>query len=107
MKKMIVLLLLFSTSAFAAEWYEEGSLHDKRVNEWKQATYANRLATSADFVAYIFGEERVGRMGSMDALKPYVVQMMTCIDEGTKGDNIPNMQVSEVAASCTVIMGWR
>jgi len=106
MKKLLLTLLVISSSALAADWYQGGTLHDKRVNDWKRATYQNRLATSADFTAFIFGEDKVGRLGSVNALRPYAVEMMTCVDEGTKGD-IPNILVAEVATSCALIMGWR
>lgn len=56
MRRVVALFfsaLFFMTclSAFAAEWYEGGNLHDSGIPGWLIATDANQLATAADFVA--------------------------------------------------------
>ncbi|MDY7001613.1 MAG: hypothetical protein SVS15_07515, partial [Thermodesulfobacteriota bacterium] len=32
------------------EWYEGGNLHRATVEEWNNASYSNKIATSADWV---------------------------------------------------------
>ena len=36
-------------------WFEGGTLHKSTIKEWRKASYANRLATSADFYSKLFG----------------------------------------------------
>jgi hypothetical protein len=48
----LIWLVVFATAAAPAEeWYQGGTLHKSTGREWHAATYRNRLATSADFVA--------------------------------------------------------
>ncbi len=48
MVKLIVIGIFVSTPVYSDEWYEGGTLHKASVQEWQQATYKNRFATSAD-----------------------------------------------------------
>jgi len=49
--KLILLigLLILAINSVARDWFEGGSLHKATINEWKDALYADRLATSADW----------------------------------------------------------
>lgn len=79
------------TSADA--WYVGGTLHDKTIREWREATYANRLATSADFVAKIRGT--VSRSEAR--------RMELAISTAVRDGNVDYKSVSEIAAVIAVL----
>ena len=82
-------------------WYEGGTLHRGMVAQWRSATPRNRLATSADFAAAIL------KPGSLEEIREPARAMMACITAATDSDSVPqNMAVSEIGASCGVLLGW-
>ncbi len=72
--------------------------------QWRKAIAANRLATSADFAVAALGSDKALALGSMDRLKPYANQIMTCIDIAATADGAKNLRVVDLGASCLVIM---
>lgn len=50
-------MVLFASMAIAQQWYEGGTLHDASLQEWKQATPENKLATIADMVSAAYNRE--------------------------------------------------
>lgn len=83
------------------EWYIGGTLHKSNIGEWKKATDNNKLATCGDFMATL--DDTV----SMTVLKKRAEELKDCIDTATKGlDSTDNLKVSEVAASCIVLLGY-
>lgn len=50
-------MVLFASMAIAQQWYEGGTLHDASLQEWKQATPENKLATIADMVSAVYNRE--------------------------------------------------
>lgn len=50
-------MVLFASTALAQQWYEGGTLHDASLQEWKQATPENKLATMADMVSAAYNRE--------------------------------------------------
>jgi hypothetical protein len=79
-------------------WFIGGSLHKSTVAEWRKATYANRLATSADFVAATQNID----YGNMEELLLMSIELESCISTATSGGNVENEQVSFIAAICIV-----
>src|SRR5262245_20069319 len=57
-----VLILVMTQWAHASEWYSGGNLHKAMGAQWRTASYQNRLATSADFVA---GSKRASDMSEL------------------------------------------
>lgn len=49
-------MVLFASMALAQQWYEGGTLHDASLQEWKQATPENKLATIADMVSATYNQ---------------------------------------------------
>jgi hypothetical protein len=99
--------LLFTCTAFG-EWYAGGTLHKVTGSAWQKATAKNRLATSADFVAAaVKGGHLSTKLRSVDDLRPYAAQLSTCITNATNTKAAYNLRVSEVAASCMILMGWK
>ena len=113
MRKLIfpVLVVLFLAIPFVVcaggKWYENGTLHRGSVADWKKATYANKLATAADWALNIPQIKRkVKKSGSIETLKPFAVELVTCVNEATAGQGYGSMSIAEVAASCMILMGW-
>jgi len=113
MKKFIspVLVLFFLVIPFVVyaggEWYENGNLHSVSVTEWNRATYANRLATAADWaITRPQIKAKVKNSGSIDTLRVFAIELVTCVNEATAGQGSSYMSVSSVAAGCMILMGW-
>ena len=103
---VVVLGLLLAPPSFAA-WYSGGTLHRATVAEWRRATYANKLATSADWAITRPGvRAKVMRSGSIENIRPYAVQMLTCVDAAAGPAGYGALGVSELAAACAISLGW-
>lgn len=87
------------------EWYSGGTLHKATVAEWHEATYANRLATCADFVVTANREEAER---DFSTVKPKAIELEKCITQATKDIvEIQHHEVAEYAASCTILLGYK
>ncbi len=86
-------------------WYENGTLHKSSVAIWNNATYGNKLATSADWaLAMPKIEAQVKKSGSMDTLRPFAVELVKCVNEAAARKGYDSMSTSELAASCMALM---
>jgi len=91
----------YSQKSPTKEWYEGGTLHKAKIADWKKATYRNKLATCADFMA------NVNNKIQMSELKVRAKNLVACIDEATEGlKSTDNMSVAEVSASCTILLEY-
>ena len=61
-----------------SKWYVGGKLHGSTVEKWNNATYANRLATSADFLSAYMNDNGIPFSG-IDNLKQPAVSLEKCI----------------------------
>ena len=104
----ILSVLLFSVIIVqGGEWYINGNLHRRTITEWNQATYANKLATSGDMaLASPKIKALFQKSGSVDRLRPFAVELVTCINEVASGEGYESMQVAEMTAGCMILMGW-
>ncbi len=108
--KQVIAILFFILTPMhllaAGQWYQGGNLHKSTPNEWKSASFSNKLATSADWAltrpAIV---KAVRKSGDIDNAKIYANQLLTCIDKALDGVNIGG-NTSEIAASCMILMGW-
>jgi hypothetical protein len=113
MKKFIfpMLVAFFLVIPFVVnaggKWYENGTLHNASVADWNRATYRNKLATAADWaITRPQIKAKVKNSGSIDTLKPFASELVTCVNEAAAGQGYGSMSVAEVAASCMILMGW-
>jgi hypothetical protein len=71
------------------------------VKDGRAATYENRLATPSDFVMVV---------GKDDSLPPDLGQkasaMEAAITNAVSGGNVDYKDVSEIGATCAVLMGY-
>lgn len=80
-------------------WYEGGNLHDRTVVRWRQATYANKLATAGDWVTVFTTYD------DLDEAKELAQDLVECVDGSV--DAAPDaMKAAELGASCAILMGW-
>lgn len=90
-----------------SKWYEGGTLHKESVANWKSASFANKLATAADWaIAIPRIKQGVIKSGKMETLAPLAYQLVKCVDEACSGGGDESMGISEVAASCMILMRW-
>lgn len=83
-------------------WYEGGTLHNATIAEWRTATTANKLATCSDFVAKIRKDKGIAFDES--EIKKESYDLMSCIDAAIVDVNVDNWKVSEMAATCLVLL---
>lgn len=104
---MIVLFIFPLFVSADNSWYEGGTLHRATVSQWNKASYANKLATAADW-AMIRPKikDKVEQSRDMETLKPFAVELVQCVNEAAAGKGYDNMKVSELAASCIILMKW-
>jgi hypothetical protein len=81
-------------------WFVGGNLHKATVKQWRNATYTNRLATSADFVA---STQKVD-FGDMDKFKTMATETEECISTAVSGENVDNQKVSDIAVGCLILL---
>lgn len=99
------------------KWYEGGTLHQATIGEWHKASYENKLATSADFIAKMwkdksFKPEIQSQISSLDDVRILADEMVVFIDTATtpeEGQNpqvFLNQKVSDLAAMGLILMRW-
>ncbi|NQT14220.1 MAG: DUF4339 domain-containing protein [Planctomycetes bacterium] len=77
-------------------WYSGGTLHSAKMSEWSRAPYADRLATSADFVAKSMQIE--GKtIPPVDQIRPLAEQLERNISAANEGGYADNQKVSTIA----------
>ena len=105
---LIVLFLVIPFVVYAeGKWYENGTLRRGSVEEWNRATYANKLATAAAMaITRPQIKAKVTNSGSFDTLRPFAIELVSCVNEAAAGPGYGSMRVAELAAGCMILMGW-
>lgn len=106
--------LFFSTTSWAKNWYEGGTLNDSNAISWQRADYDNKLASCADLIATLYNKELLApkvrrKIRKIDDFKPYAEQLVKQLDEAFKPE--PDIKKNErmysnqgVASSALMIM---
>ena len=100
----ILIVMLFASTIYAEEWYAGGTLHNSTSQEWRHASYRNRLATCADFIASSSEGKKIIMAEGVDAIKIRAMGLERCISEASEGADAMNLKVNEVAAMCIVLI---
>lgn len=86
------------------EWYEGGGLNKTNAQEWLDANYERKLATSADWVASTpHGKKQIKDGGGVDALHGASTLLVDCINKAAtalKEDERKSKDTAELAVSC-------
>ena len=107
---LIMLLAACGSSKPSTEqnqkWYQGGTLHQETAEEWVEASYRNRLATSADFATAMLKSSIVwDDIDGIEDIRPYAVELKTCIDESYgPAPPLPQLENAETAAICWTLM---
>jgi hypothetical protein len=80
----------------STSWFSGGTLHRSTIREWRRATYSNRLATAADFIASTQSVD----YGDMNGFKRMATDLETCISTTAEGGAADNEQTAFVSALC-------
>ena len=86
-------------------WYVGGNLHSSTVNEWKNATDKNKLATCADFVANIKKTNGQSYNGDTNLMKKDAMELLSCIETAILDEKGSSIKISEVTVLCAMMSG--
>jgi hypothetical protein len=92
-----------SSAPIEKKWYAGGTLHTKRLSDWRIATFENKLAASADWAANFKIKKGENYNGDLTSMKADALMMLSCVDEVAKDPAI-DIQLNEIVASCAVLM---
>jgi hypothetical protein len=112
---LIAIVIFVSTPVYSAEWLKGGSLHKATVQEWRQATYKNRLATSSDWFVSITRAQNPKLQMKLDKLnneewnatvKECSKQLEICVSEMASDEKSwsSNSLVATIASTCYIYM---
>lgn len=115
----LVLFFAISFSSHAREWYEGGTLHDATALEWQNASYENKLATSADLIAKLYNDGKLSpkvssHMKNMNNFRALSDELTKQMDDALKplqdkkqNEKIyKNQSVVSIAVMSMIKMGW-
>lgn len=103
------------TKSVDLNWYEGGTLHSSNALEWQKASYKNKLASSADFLATTWKKNKLKpKIGSIDDLKPLAEQLVKDLDAAFKPDAdaeinkqlFTNQGTASTAVMLMMLNGW-
>ena len=111
--------LTTAPAAAKDKWYEGGTLHKAGALDWQRASYRDKLATCADFIAAAWEKGLLKRkvrrnILSTNDIKPYARELVAFIDAALEREHDPaknrrmyaNLTVAETAAIGLIIMEW-
>ncbi len=85
----------------ALGFWNDGTLHDSTLAEWRRGSYENRLATMGDFVVRLLEAE--GKQPQVDFtlqdVKDYSYALVTGVDELAEDSSFGSMTISEIVAT--------
>ncbi len=115
----LLVILIFAGACNAREWFEGGTLTEKGALIWQEASFKNKIASSASLVAAMYNNNLLSTLVTNDIknlkkLAPYAIGLAICIDGATKKEKVPennkqiytNQTVNDMAAMCVMMMGW-
>jgi hypothetical protein len=113
MHKITFLFFIFIPSiSFSTEWYEDGTLHQASIQQWNNASYANRLATSGDWFVSMTKASNPMLQKNLDQLplnqylirlKGFAEQLEKCTSDTVEFSK-PSNKAAEMASICYATM---
>jgi hypothetical protein len=97
------LLLIVGKVGADDKWYAGGTLHAKKMSEWRTASYASRLATASDFVTKMMQIDG-DPIPPVDSLKPKAVALENCISAAGKDGVADSQETATIGATCWIMM---
>lgn len=114
---MALAICFLSMPAYAAKWYQGGTLQGATGSEWRQGSHRDKVATSADFLAAMYQKKMLApavtsSIGGVDDFKPFAEILAGQLDDvfqpddGSSTATTDNMKVAESAVMLLAMMGW-
>ena len=107
---IIIFMIIFCVWPVSArEWYENGNLHEASIRQWKAATYSNKLATSAGFIAAVRNDGYFlhdGKINSDNPLKRLSEILVENTDEYVKITINQDEPISKIVLQVMLELGW-
>ena len=85
------------TAAPARQWFQGGNLHNSTIGDWKKATYENKLATSADWLAVTKWKGHLNTTTDFNKIKPKAEMLVAAVNQVVAEKSIDNLNVTEIA----------
>ena len=94
-----------SQTTTTTHWATGGNLHNATVEQWKRATYQNKLATAADWLAATEWKNHLKVPADFDRLKVKAQMLVNAVDKVVAGKETDSLQltVTEIAAALVVM----
>jgi hypothetical protein len=92
-----------SSSSSSKQWFEGGTLHKATVAQWKSATYQNKLATAADWLAATKWKGYLKSPDDFDKIKVKAQMLVNAVDEVVTVKQTDPLQVAEIAAAIVLM----
>ncbi len=118
-KTFLLVTLIFTGTCNAGEWFEGGTLTEKGVLIWQEASFKNKIASSSSLVIAMYNNDLLKTSITNDIKKfkklaPYSIELAICIDGSTKKratlkenkQTFTLQTVKGMAAICVMLMGW-
>jgi hypothetical protein len=97
-----------STHSPSPRWWEGGTLHDKTLGEWLNASEQNRMATTVDILFAL--REDLGAaldLSSGEALMARVLELMACISgTGLESLETHQLKIADLALLSARALGY-
>lgn len=89
-----------SSSGSDTSWFSGGTLHQSTLGEWRNATYRNRLATSADFVASTQDVD----YSDLSSFRKMASDLEACISTTAEDGTLDSERTVSISSMCTVML---
>lgn len=104
MKKIIIIIAItFVTNINAQSWSTGGTLHNSSLLEWKNSTEKNKLATSGDWIVFLFNKKEIP-LGTKNDIKEKAIEIRKCtndrISKFKSNNNLRGIKANEIAYKC-------
>jgi hypothetical protein len=104
---LLSLSLTLSAAAFAAAWYEGGTLQKATVADWQTGAAENKLATAGDFIASITAVADIADIKDPKAaagIKKRSEELVTCVDTMAETADMPSdTPVAQLVVRCALL----
>jgi len=87
-----------SRSSSSKQWYEGGNLHGATFAQWRGATYQNKLATAADWLAASKWKGHLKSPSDFARMKVKAQILVNAVDQAVTVEEMDSLQVTESAA---------
>ena len=106
----LFLLTVIDTSIISAsEWYENGTLHEASIKQWKNAAYSNKLATCAGFITTVRNDGYFlhdGKINSDNPFRRFSEILVEDVDEYVKIATNQDEPISKTVLQVMKELGW-